>query len=119
MALDLLQSPKYCPNPISFSEEKILELEGLGLFLGHLDGSYQGTTLLNKVRLSVGEGPIGSYIKRSRFVAASEAEASESSDVMVELSDEESSVRLCEDNFSEHANESSRLRPEEPELRTG
>lgn len=105
VALDLVQSR----DSTSLSKEKLLELEGLGLFLGHLDGSHSATTLLNKVRLSVGEGPIGSYINHSRFVAASEAEDSEGSDVMVELRDEVSFVRLCSDNSSEDANERSRL----------
>ena len=119
VVLGLWQRQNPQADSTSFLKEKILELESLGLFFGRLDSSHAATTLLNKVRQSVGEGPIGSYINTSRFVAASETEDSESSDVIVELSDEEPSVLSCEDNFSEDANESSRLRPEYPELQTG
>lgn len=72
------------PDSISFPEEKMLELEGLGLFFGRLEGSEYGQTLFDKVHASLSEGPIGNYITQSRFVPASEAESSESSDLMAE-----------------------------------
>jgi hypothetical protein len=119
VTLGLPYNPKPGPDSVSFSKEKMLELEGLGLFFGRLEGSHDGAIFLNKVRASIGGGPIGNYINHSRFAPASEAEASESSDVMAETGNEELYVRLYEDNFPEDENKSSHLPPEDPQSRTG
>lgn len=72
-APDRLELP---PDSIFSSKEKLLELESLGLFFGILNGSESADELVQKVHMSVGEGPVGNYLCHSRPTITSAAAVS-------------------------------------------